>query len=150
MHLSSTPDSKLRAENTQKRRNSKPKSTARSMQETRDRNHDATNATLVWQGFPDTKRKEKNKEGNRKKQQLTPGRPRRKRNLPEMEEKLRERKSRKWEQQEEGTAGAAAAAATEEEEEEWRSGVVAVVAQKQKKGSEKSVILVLWYRAPPP
>jgi hypothetical protein len=71
--------------------------------------------------------------------------------IPEMEEKLRERKSRKWEQQEEGTAGAAAAAATEEEEEEeWRSGVVAVEAQKQKKGSEKSVILVLWYRAPPP
>lgn len=77
MHLSSTPDSKLRAENTQKRRNSKPKSTARSMQETRDRNHDATNATLVWQGFPEwqqnrpDRHKKKRKEQRRKQKKTT-------------------------------------------------------------------------------
>jgi hypothetical protein len=46
-------------------------------------------------GQTDTKRKEKNREENRKQRQLMPGGPRSKRNLPEMEEKLRERKSRK-------------------------------------------------------
>ncbi len=77
MHLSSTPDSKLRAENTQKRRNSKPKSTARSMLESRDRNHDATNATLVWQGFPERQQnrpdihKKKRKEQRRKQKTTT-------------------------------------------------------------------------------